>query len=145
MAPHDSTKGYAAVRAHIVDRNMVLLARSLKRDNTWTTFGGKPENNESVEETLARELREELGIQALVYERLADRTETWDGTPSRVAVFAVTRWEGELTNRATHEHSEIRWFDSSGLESTTLTPAAMAEAVALVGRRMQIKEAERAE
>ena len=133
MPVRDSREGYAAVRAHIVSRGKLLLGRSTSRNGTWTTFGGKSEGNESVEETLRRELLEELNISTLTYERLADRAETWDGKPARVAVFAVTRWEGDPKNCATHEHSEIRWFGPDELESITLTDGARGEALALIG------------
>jgi len=105
--PAASAKGYATVRAHVVGR--VLLGLNGGR-GLWTTFGGKPEQGECLEDTLQRELREELGIRPTAFVRLADRARDWDGRPAAVAVFAVTGWVGEPRNLAPHEHLSIRWF-----------------------------------
>lgn len=140
MPVHDSLEVYAAVRAHVVSDGKVLLGRSTSRNGTWTTFGGKPQGEESVEETLRRELREELNVRTIAYKRLADRMETWDGKPARVAVFAVTAWDGEPENCAPHEHSEIRWFSSNDLESLTLSHAARAEALALISSGQSMED-----
>ncbi len=140
MPPHDNCEGYAAVRAHVVHRGKVLLGLSTSRDGIWTTFGGKPHGKEAVEATLYRELREELNVRIVAYTRLADRMETWDGKPARVAVFAVTDWDGEPENCAPHEHSEIRWFDFNELESLALAGAARAEALALISSGQSMED-----
>ena len=123
---------YAAVRAHVIRPGRVLLGRSASADERWTTFGGKPESGESPEETLLRELLEELGIDVLEFERLPDRDATWDGEPARVAVFAVTSWRGKPRNRARHEHSAIAWFTREELKSLPMSEQACSEAINLL-------------
>lgn len=123
---------YQAVLAHLVRDNYVLLGRNLSR-GLWTTFGGKPEGNETIEETLERELAEELGIVPTVTNRLPDRSRNWFGEEARIAVFAVTSWEGTPQNLAAHEHAEIRWFSVEELELVEITEQAKQEAEELLG------------
>jgi 8-oxo-dGTP pyrophosphatase MutT (NUDIX family) len=59
---------------------------------------------------MLREVEEEIGIRPLAYRRLPDRSVDAYGYPARIAVFAITHWEGEARNVAPGEHSQIRWF-----------------------------------
>ena len=135
-ASSDASPGYAAVRAHVVHGGRVLLGKSRKRE-VWTTFGGSREGEETVEDTLHRELREELGIRPTVSTRLADREQDWDGRPSLIAVFAVTAWEGEPRNLAPHEHASVQWFAGGELAALPLAEAARREATQLLHRRVR--------
>ncbi|MCH7999280.1 MAG: NUDIX domain-containing protein [Chloroflexi bacterium] len=123
---------YAAIRAHVIRPGRILLGRRASTDERWTTFGGKPESGESPEETLRRELIEELGIDVLEFKRLPDRDTTWDGEAARVAVFAVTSWRGKPRNRARHEHSAIAWFRREELKSLPMSEQAYSEAINLL-------------
>ena len=62
---------------------------------------------------MRRESREELGIDALALRwlgRICDPVE-----PATVHVYAVSSWEGEPSNAAPGEHTEIRWFSADEL------------------------------
>ena len=120
------------MRAHVIRGEKVLLGLSVKRKGVWTTFGGKPEDRESVEEALRRELREELGIEVIAFQRLPDRNRSWDGRPSRIAVFTVTDWTGEPRNHALHEHEAIAWFAREELRSLAMAEIARSEALELL-------------
>lgn len=122
---------YAAVRAHLVREGKVLFGEKRSRRGLWTTVGGKSEAGESAEETLRREVREELGIEVTAFRRLPDRERTQEGRPGRVAVFAVSGWVGTPENHAPHEHAAIRWFTREELESICLADDARAEATGL--------------
>ena len=107
----------------------MLLGLSVKRKGVWTTFGGKREGRESVEEAVRRELREELGIEIIAFKRLPDRDRSWDERPSRIAVFTVTNWKGEPRNCALHEHEAIAWFAREELQSLRMAETARSEAL----------------
>lgn len=120
------------VRAHVIRDREVLLGLRLPPNERWSTFGGWAEEGESPEDTLRRELREELGIEIEEYQRLADREATWDGKAQRIAVFAVTKWRGTPENAAPDEHSEIGWYRREELAELSMHEAARAEALSLL-------------
>ena len=122
---------YEAVLAHVVSSGRVLLGRNLAR-GLWTTFGGKPEREETVEQTLFREIAEELGIVPTAWRRLADRNHNWYGDPARIAVFVITDWEGTPQNRARHEHAGIAWYSAAELSMVAITKEAKQEALRLL-------------
>jgi len=74
--------------------------------------GGHVEEGERLEEALARELGEELGITPLDARyvcTLLHRAEEF----RRVHYFAVTRWQGEIAN---HEAESLLWVPMAALD-----------------------------
>jgi len=126
----DNTRPVEVVRAHVVGPRGFLLGKRA-RDGTWSTFGGKVDGDEEPGDALRRELREELDIDVLDYHRLADRDRKWDGTPARIAIYAVTRWSGKPRNAAPREHSEIAWFTRDELQKLAMHEQARLEALRL--------------
>ena len=112
------------VGAVIEDGSVLLVRRSPSArvfPDAWGLFGGHVERDETLEEALRREAREELKIEAL--------TVTWLGQvyapaePAVVHVYAVSSWDGEPVNAAPEEHTEVRWFGAHDLpESQGLDP-----------------------
>lgn len=94
------------------DRGRALLglraAHKRVAAGCWDIIGGKVEADESVEQALERELREELGITVTAYRRIASLSDP-DG-PTVHHVFAVTDWTGGPPVNACDEHDAIRWF-----------------------------------
>ena len=99
----------------------------------WELPCGVAEAGESELETLARELREELGV------RIAPDSATHlcrvpvepeDG-PAVISAWLVRDWQGTPTNVATEEHDDIRWFDIDDLPPPVHLPvrAALLEAM----------------
>jgi 8-oxo-dGTP diphosphatase len=83
--------------------NAVLVcqrAASARHPLRWEFPGGKIEGSESPRACLARELREELGVDAEVGELVSTIDHSYAGGPSvRIHFFAVPRFEGTLANR----------------------------------------------
>lgn len=73
----------------------------------WEFPGGKVELGESAEQALARELNEELGIQATIGPELtAIRHNYRNGGAIHIQFFRVESFIGELTNVVFHD---MRW------------------------------------
>lgn len=104
----------------------VLLGKrtsKIRYAGLWDCFGGHLESGESSSQALARELREELGIEPEDFE-FVEVYEDVDPTSREVFrhhLYVVTRWNGEL-RIANDEHSEIRWFSFEELISVPMMP-----------------------
>jgi 8-oxo-dGTP diphosphatase len=75
----------------------------------WEFPGGKPEDGESLENALVREIDEELGVQIKVV-RQFDRTTTGEID----LVCFVAELTGEKPSKST-DHSELRWVSENDL------------------------------
>jgi 8-oxo-dGTP diphosphatase len=107
------------VSAGILVQNGRALACQRRPDqahgNKWEFPGGKREANESIEECLRRELREELGIDADVGREVWRTEHTYPNRPPVALTFFVVRaYRGSLVNRA---FAAIRWVDVAELAS----------------------------
>jgi 8-oxo-dGTP diphosphatase len=108
------------VAAFIIRGDRILLGqRSPERafwPDVWDVFGGHIEPAEQPEQTLVRELREELGITPTQWVELEIITESvpeQDNMPAHdllVHLYCVTAWIGTPVNQQAEEHSLIQWF-----------------------------------
>jgi len=81
----------------------------------WEFPGGKIEAGESPEQALARELDEELGIQAVIGARVTHIRHNYrHGGAVDLLFFAVHEFSGEIVNRIYHE---LRWTKLEDLPS----------------------------
>lgn len=108
------------VAAILIRGDKILLGqRSPTRafyPDVWDVFGGHIEPEEQPEQTLIRELQEELDITPRQWRELETISETIserDGMLSHDLVarfYFVTEWAGTPINRQMEEHSVIQWF-----------------------------------
>jgi 8-oxo-dGTP diphosphatase len=122
----------------IVRAGRLLLGRRAPHrricPDTWDLIGGHMEPGETLDETLIRELAEEIEIAPTVFAKVAmiDFTEE-AGEPVHFHLFRVTAFEGE-PRLANDEHTDLRWFSFADaaalpdLASPRYRPVLLAEA-----------------
>ena len=91
---------------------VLLVRRAAHRKSypdCWAFPGGHVERGEGLEQALARELIEEIGVAPTVFRKI-DTISSPDKT--RIYhLYAVTAWNGGEPRLIGDEHSEMRWFD----------------------------------
>jgi 8-oxo-dGTP diphosphatase len=85
----------------------------------WEFPGGKVEPGESDEQALVRELREELGIDAVVGARLGPDLPIGETAVLRVYLARMVGPDGELT---LVDHDEHRWLTAAELDDVPWIP-----------------------
>lgn len=83
--------------------------------DVWDLPGGVVEPGESEPDALARELREELGVQVTSAAHLCRVVVGPDHEPAHLSAWLVGTWEGTPTNVAPEEHVDIGWFAAEDL------------------------------
>ncbi len=86
----------------------------------WEFPGGKIEYGESPEEALARELREELGVEAEIGSLKLSTTHSYGDTGILLLFFEIKYWKGEV--KPVHHH-EIKWVSRADLMQENLPEA----------------------
>jgi 8-oxo-dGTP diphosphatase len=99
------------VAAGLIMRSGEVLIGQRRPDqpmaSQWEFPGGKIEPGETPEEALARELDEELGIQAVIGPRVTHIRHNYrHGGAVDLVFFAVHELSGEIVNRI---YSDVRW------------------------------------
>ena len=91
------------VAAAVIERGGLILIGQRKRGGRhalkWEFPGGKVEPGETPEAALERELREELGIEAVIGEEMAGYEVRYPGGPlTHLRFYRVTEFAGEPRN-----------------------------------------------
>lgn len=118
---------HEVVAALIIRSQRILLGqRSATRvfyPGVWDVFGGHMEPGEQHEQTLIRELQEELGITPTKWIYLETISLSSPGEESNqltIHLYLVTDWMGTPTNLQLDEHSMIGWFSLAQAMQLTL-------------------------
>jgi double-stranded uracil-DNA glycosylase len=121
-----------SVRAAVIDeRGRVLLLRyGDEYGQWWVTPGGRQEQGEDDEQTLRRELVEEVGLREFAVGALLFERDGWTlaepgfgSFRTRVYLVRVDRFEPPYLTEA----EELRWFSSAELRHVSTRPLDLAE------------------
>lgn len=88
----------------------------------WDVSGGRVEN-ETPEEAMKREVKEELGIEVVEFKFFDIMKNNVDPTSKEIYnhyYFIVTKWNGEIRNLSDAE--ELRWIGKNEIDSLGFTP-----------------------
>ena len=121
----------------LLKSGQVLLARrraGLRHAGQWEFPGGRIEPGETAPAALARELKEEFGIEAEVGAELARTRHTYDSGEIELIAHLVSRFSGELKPV---DHDKVVWVEARKVLEYDLVPAdvAIAHVVAAHRRR----------
>lgn len=88
----------------------------------WEFPGGKVETGERPEDTLIRELHEELGITVKepCLAPLTFASHAYDDFHLLMPLYVCRRWEGLVEAR---EHADLKWVKASKLRDFAMPPA----------------------
>lgn len=78
------------IAAMVIQDDAFLMVRKKGKD-IWTNLGGKPEGNETEEEALIREIKEEMGCGTTIIKKLGDfrAPAIFDDAIVRLSVYLV--------------------------------------------------------
>lgn len=109
------------VAGALIEQGMLLVAQRVRPPELagrWELPGGKVAPGESDADALARELREELGIDVAVGSRLGADVALNPTTTLRA--YLVTRTDGVAHP---HDHRALRWVGGDDLDGLGWVPA----------------------
>lgn len=104
------------------ENRILAVQRGLSQDlsGKWEFPGGKVEQNESEEECLIREIKEELGLDIQLGKRLSSVEYAYEKSPIRLIPFIASIFGGELILT---EHQAYKWLTPERLDSIDWAPA----------------------
>jgi 8-oxo-dGTP diphosphatase len=103
------------IGTHIIIKNKkgeVLLCKRNKKFGfgEWELPGGHVEFQESFEQNLERECKEELGISVKIGKLVSVATNMKYGNHYIIFTFLSKSYTGKAERKEPHEHAEINWF-----------------------------------
>ena len=120
-----------AIAVIINKNNQVLITKrgaDQHQGNKWEFPGGKIEAAETAQQALARELKEELGIQLESANFLTTITHSYSTKNITLEVYKVTKWQGDPKGL---EGQPMRWVEKIALKDYEF-PTANAEILTIL-------------
>lgn len=104
------------------DGNILIAQRGRNKSQglKWEFPGGKLEDNETAEESLVREIKEELNIDIEVGERVGENIFEYPSGKIKLIAFYADWKSGDLKLL---EHEKVKWVKASELKTFDFAPA----------------------
>ena len=116
--------GVGALIVDATNRVLLMLRKKAPEANHWSIAGGRVEFMEPLEQAIAREVKEELGVDVVVEELLCVTNHIVAGECVHwvAPAFLVRITDGTITNREPGATEQIQFFSLDTLPSNlTLT------------------------
>ncbi|MBO9128397.1 (deoxy)nucleoside triphosphate pyrophosphohydrolase [Bacillus sp. 165] len=97
-----------------------LRSSTMSHPNLWEFPGGKIEEGELPQESLVREIKEELDCTVNVYELIEDTIYEYENVIVNLLTYKTKITEGKPKAR---EHAELKWVPLQDLHSLEWAPA----------------------
>jgi len=105
----------------IIENNQLLLLKKITKPY-YELPGGKVKINEDMEDALKRELKEELGISILTYQKIAKLNLTFENKEIEDHIFLIEKYEGNIKNNEKEVFEKIHWQNKNELLILSLAP-----------------------
>lgn len=119
---HYLTKEIHVVGAAIKKQNKILAVQrseNMSLSNLWEFPGGKIEENETKEEALIREIKEELSIEIDILDFITTASYDYDFGRVILSVFSAEILSGKIE---LNEHSNMKWLEPKELSHLEWAP-----------------------
>jgi len=114
--------------AILVKGNKILVGKRPKNKEhyagLWDVIGGHLETNETPEDAMKREVKEELGVEVIDYKLFDSMKNDVDPTSNEAYnhyFFIVTRWNGNIKNLSDLE--TLKWIAKKDLNNLEFSPS----------------------
>ena len=100
----------------IVKNNKILIGLRAEGDSgsgMWEFPGGKIELNESSENAIKREMREELDIEVIVNQKIMKYSHRFKNTIYEISFFEINKFFGSIKKNV---HDDLRWVELASLK-----------------------------
>jgi len=92
----------------------------------WDVFGGHLKGDETPEDAMKREVKEELGIEIIDYKFFYLMKNDVDPTSKRVYnhyFFVAIKWNGEIKKENLNEIKVLKWITKEELDGLEFSPS----------------------
>ena len=100
----------------IVKNNKILIGLRAEGDSgagMWEFPGGKIELNESSENAIKREMREELDIEVIVNQKIMKYSHRFKNTIYEISFFEINKFFGSIKKIV---HDDLQWVELASLK-----------------------------
>jgi ADP-ribose pyrophosphatase YjhB (NUDIX family) len=112
-------------RGIIIDNDYILVAKAKNANNTFLP-GGHLEFNENLKKTLAREIKEEMGINCIVGEYIGCIENQWNEknivNQEINHIFLINGINKQMEIKSKEEHLNFYWIKTNDVEKENLLP-----------------------
>jgi 8-oxo-dGTP pyrophosphatase MutT (NUDIX family) len=119
---------HVLARGIIIDSDYILVAHAKNADNTFLP-GGHLEFNEDLKKTLAREIKEEFGIDCTVGDYIGCIENQWSenniNNQELNHVFMINGINKRMEIKSKEKHLEFYWIKINEMEKENLLPNGM--------------------